>query len=125
MASPPPVRLKRIYQPPLAGDGQRILIDGMWPRGVRKADAAVDHWLREIAPSAALRTWYRHAEARWPTFRARYHQELEERPEAVARLAALIAERPSTLLFATRAADISNAAALLAYLVERGLATPA
>ena len=66
------VKLKRAYEPSTADDGTRILIDRLWPRGVKKADAAIDEWIKDIAPSTALRKWFGHDPARWPEFRSRY-----------------------------------------------------
>ena len=67
-----PVRLKRAYEPAAAEDGVRVLVDRLWPRGIRKEDAAIDHWMKEVAPSSALRQWFGHDPDRWPEFRRRY-----------------------------------------------------
>ncbi len=75
------VRLKRAYEPQAPSDGARILIDRLWPRGVTKAAAAIDQWVKEIAPSTALRKWFGHDPARWPEFRRRYAAEIRERPD--------------------------------------------
>ncbi len=72
------VRLKRAYQPPSADDGVRILVDGLWPRGVRKSEAAIDRWMKEIAPSTELRRWFGHDPARWDEFQRRYKAELKK-----------------------------------------------
>lgn len=112
-------RLKRIYDPPGAEDGYRILVDGMWPRGLSKADARIDEWQREIAPSAELRRWYAHDPAKWATFRARYFAELRNKPELVKRLRERGRAGTVTLLFAARDQERSNAAALKAYLEAR------
>jgi len=77
------IKLKRAYEQPDPGDGRRILVDRLWPRGVKKADAAIDFWLRDIAPSAELRRWFGHRPERWPEFRRRYLAELQERPELI------------------------------------------
>jgi len=66
------IKLKRAYERPDLGDGTRILVDRLWPRGIKKADAAIDRWLRDIAPSAELRRWFAHRPERWPEFRRRY-----------------------------------------------------
>jgi uncharacterized protein YeaO (DUF488 family) len=66
------IRLKRAYEPPAANDGVRILVDRLWPRGVRKANAAINQWMKDIAPSTALRKWFGHDPARWEEFRRRY-----------------------------------------------------
>jgi uncharacterized protein YeaO (DUF488 family) len=72
------VKLKRAYEPSAADDGTRILIDRLWPRGVKKADAAIDEWIKDIAPSTALRKWFGHDPARWQEFRSRYAVEVHE-----------------------------------------------
>ena len=71
------VKLKRAYEPSAGDDGTRILIDRLWPRGVKKADAAIDEWIKDIAPSTALRKWFGHDPEKWDTFRTRYARELE------------------------------------------------
>ncbi len=70
------VRVKRAYDPPLPGDGARILVDRLWPRGLRRDAAKIDLWLKDVAPSAELRRWFGHAPARWPGFQDRYRTEL-------------------------------------------------
>src|SRR5579872_3655222 len=75
------VKLKRAYEPSTADDGTRILIDRLWPRGVTKVDAAIDEWVKDIAPSTALRKWFGHDPARWREFRTRYAAEVNEHPE--------------------------------------------
>jgi uncharacterized protein YeaO (DUF488 family) len=75
------VKLKRAYEAPAAQDGARVLVDRLWPRGVRKADAAIDHWFKDLAPSTALRKWFNHDPARWEKFQRRYASELTAQPE--------------------------------------------
>jgi uncharacterized protein YeaO (DUF488 family) len=75
-----PVRIKRAYEAPSAGDGYRVLIDRLWPRGRRKQDLRLDAWLKELAPSGELRTWFGHDPERWPEFRTRYRRELRAEP---------------------------------------------
>jgi uncharacterized protein YeaO (DUF488 family) len=70
------IKLKRVYDPPSADDGYRILVDRLWPRGMTKERARVDLWMRDIAPSDELRTWFHHEAANWPEFERRYQQEL-------------------------------------------------
>lgn len=110
------LRIKRVYDPPAIDDGVRVLVDRLWPRGLTKAAADLDVWLREIAPSDALRRWSAHDPAKWEEFRRRYHRELDQNDAPVARLAALAANRRVTLLFAAKDADHNNAVALQAYL---------
>jgi uncharacterized protein YeaO (DUF488 family) len=96
------IRLKRAYERPAADDGVRILIDRLWPRGVSKADAAIDQWAKDIAPSTALRKWFGHDPARWQEFRRRYAKEVHQHPERLARLRALAKQGPITLVFSAR-----------------------
>jgi len=113
-----PFRLKRIYEPPSAEDGRRVLVERLWPRGLRKADAALDEWLRDIAPSPELRRWYGHDPEKWPEFRRRYREELMDKPELLARLQGYREEGPVTLLFAARDAERSSAVVLMEALEE-------
>ena len=109
--------MKRVYDPPEPGDGRRVLVDRLWPRGLRKDAAALDEWLREVAPSDGLRRWYGHEPARFEEFRRRYAEELAEpdRAAALDRLARMAADGPLTLLTATR--DLDHA--LTVVLAER------
>ncbi|GII81779.1 hypothetical protein Sru01_67610 [Sphaerisporangium rufum] len=111
---PSPVRLRRVYDPPSEQDGTRVLVDRLWPRGLTKEAARVDEWLKDIAPSDALRTWYGHDLARFEEFDRRYRAELATpgRRAALDRLRALLRAGPVTLLTATRSCDHSNAAVL-------------
>lgn len=113
------VRVARVYDPPGAEDGVRVLVDRLWPRGLKKADAAVDHWCREVAPSTELRKWYGHDPARFDEFTTRYHAELDEpeRAAAVAALRRLSRHNTLTVLTATKDVEISHAAVLSALLV--------
>jgi uncharacterized protein YeaO (DUF488 family) len=112
---------KRAYDPFEPSDGYRVLVDRLWPRGVSKAKAHLDAWAKEIAPSRALREWYGHDPDRWPEFRRRYTQELRA-PAAQAVLDDLArrARRGRvTLVYASRAADISDVAVLERLLIRR------
>ena len=106
------VALKRIYEEPAAADGMRLLVDRVWPRGVSKKRAALDGWLRELAPSTALRKWYGHDPARWNEFRTRYRAELRSQRPAMESLRRLATGRRVTLLYAARDTSHSNAAVL-------------
>ncbi len=106
------VQIKRVYDPASPGDGRRILVDRLWPRGVRKEDASIDEWLKDIAPSAELRKWFGHDPARWQDFRDRYRGELKEKTEAVERLRRESQSQTVTLLFAARDAEHNNAVVL-------------
>jgi uncharacterized protein YeaO (DUF488 family) len=111
-----PIHLKRVYEQPKRGDGYRVLVDGLWPRGVDKETAKIDLWLKEIAPSAELRKWFDHDPKKWSQFKARYFRELNKDVETVAGLAQKAKNRRVTLLFAARDIAHNNAVALRAYL---------
>jgi uncharacterized protein YeaO (DUF488 family) len=108
------VRIARVYDAPGTGDGARVLVDRLWPRGLTKEAAALDRWLREVAPSTELRKWYGHDPALYDEFAARYHAELAEPPaaEALASLRELSEQGPIVLLTASKTVDISHAAVL-------------
>jgi uncharacterized protein YeaO (DUF488 family) len=106
------IKLKRAYDRPAAGDGTRILIDRLWPRGVKKADAAIDEWMKEIAPSSALRKWFGHTPERWPEFRRRYRSEIKEHPQQFCRLRELAEHGRITLVFSAHDAAHNNAVVL-------------
>ena len=115
------IRVRRVYDQPVPDDGVRVLVDRVWPRGMKKADAKLDEWAKDLAPSAALRTWYGHDPAKFGEFRRRYLAELDASGPR-ARLDALRARAAAsrvTLLTATRDADISQAA-VLAELLNAG-----
>jgi len=114
------LRIKRIYEPAERDDGYRVLVDRLWPRGVSRDAAALDLWLKGIAPSPALRTWWGHDPARLGEFSARYRSELDENP-AVAELQELRGRHPLiTLLYGARDPEVSHAGVLKAYLDELG-----
>lgn len=110
------IRVKRIYQPAAAEDGVRVLVDRMWPRGLSKERARVDHWFREVSPSAPLRKWFRHDPAKWDEFRRRYFEELDQAADAVAKLRSLANGQTVTLLYAAKDEEHNNAVALKQYL---------
>lgn len=114
------IQVKRAYDPPAPGDGCRVLVDRLWPRGLSKERAAVDEWLREVAPSTDLRRWFAHDPARWAEFKRRYSAELDApaAPEAVARLRSLAAEGDVTLLYAATDELHNNAVVLREYLAS-------
>jgi uncharacterized protein YeaO (DUF488 family) len=118
MAKATRLSLKRVYEPPAAGDGVRILVDRLWPRGIAKEKAAIDLWLKEIAPSDALRHRFHGNPANWKEFRAAYAAELAA-PAAQAAVKALreqLRKVPVTLLYASRDEEHNNAVALKAWL---------
>ena len=115
----PDIVSKRIYEPVSPEDGQRVLIDRLWPRGVSKVDAHVDLWFKDIAPSTELRQWFGHDPARWEEVQRRYRAELQANPDAVARMRQLANEGKVTLLYAARDAAHNHALILLEFLNQQ------
>lgn len=116
------VQTKRAYEPPAAGDGYRVLVDRLWPRGVRKEALELDVWLKQLAPSDELRRWYGHEVSRWPEFEQRYRAELGasgEAQSALDELAARARKGPVTLVFGAKDGAHANATVLEAMLRER------
>lgn len=113
------VQLKRAYLPALATDGTRILVDRLWPRGIRKSAAAIDFWIKDLAPSTALRNWFGHDPARWPEFRRRYSAELRDHRDRLAELRALARGKIVTLVFAARDERHNDAVVLRDVLLGR------
>lgn len=113
------LQTKRAYDASGKSDGTRILVYRLWPRGLSRDKAAIDLWLKEIAPSTELRQWYAHQPERWPEFRRRYFAELDHRPEAIAELRAAAGKGTATLLYAAKDTELNNAQALLEYLQSR------
>jgi uncharacterized protein YeaO (DUF488 family) len=111
---PSEVRVRRVYDPPSPQDGARVLVDRIWPRGLRTDAARLDEWAKDAAPSTGLRKWYGHDPARFGEFRRRYLDELSGRAQRkeLGRLRALAADRPLTLLTATKHVELSQAAVL-------------
>ena len=108
------IRVRRAYDDPSPEDGARVLVDRVWPRGLRKDAARLNQWAKDVAPSTELRTWYRHDPAKFEEFRRRYTAELAEpgSADALGRLRALAADGPVTLLTATRDLSLSQATVL-------------
>lgn len=118
--APGSIRLKRAYDEPSDDDGARVLVERLWPRGVRKEDAALDRWMKEIAPSPELRKWYGHDQSQWPEFVRRYRAELERRDALLEELRGLAAKGRLTLVLASKDVEHSSAAVLKAFLEETG-----
>jgi len=93
------VTLKRAYEHPARSDGTRVLIDRLWPRGIKKSEARIGEWMKDIAPSTTLRKWFGHDPARWAEFQRRYEAEVRQHPEYLERLRSLAREGPLTLVF--------------------------
>ena len=110
------IQIKRAYETPSKEDGARILIDGLWPRGVTKEKAAIAEWMKEIAVSAPLRKWFSHDPAKWPEFKKRYRAELARKPGAVARLRALARKGTLTIVYGAKDEAHNNAVVLKEFL---------
>jgi uncharacterized protein YeaO (DUF488 family) len=106
------IKLKRAYDEPAEEDGFRILVERLWPRGLTKERARIDLWLKDIAPSQELRTWYSHDVAKWPQFRERYYAELKTKKDLILLLKQKIKEGPVTLIYAARDEQHNSALAL-------------
>jgi len=111
------IRLKRAYENPSPLDGHRVLVERLWPRGVTKERAALDLWLKEVAPSAELRRWFSHDPAKWTEFQRRYKEELRDRPQEVAELRKLAAAGSVTFVYGSRDEE-HNAASVLQDFIE-------
>lgn len=119
MESPFEVRIKRVYETPSRDDGFRVLVDRLWPRGLKKEEAKVDLWLKEIAPSNELRKWFSHDPSKWEEFRKRYREELKRNRETLERLIEIIKEKKKvTLLYSARSPKYNNAVVLLEVVEE-------
>lgn len=114
------IKLKRIYEPAAPEDGCRVLIERLWPRGISKERAALDLWLKEVAPSPELRTWFGHDPAKWLEFRKRYSAELEANDAAVERLRELAHKGVVTFVYAARDTEHNAAIALKDFLDRSG-----
>jgi len=107
-------RIKRVYDKPAKADGLRVLVDRLWPRGLKKTDAKLDHWMKEVAPSNELRRWFGHEPDKFAEFKRRYRKELSK--DALAELRKLGKSRTVTLLYGARDPEMNQAAVLLSLL---------
>ena len=112
----PRIRLKRAYESPEPGDGKRILVERLWPRGLTKAAAALDAWVKDVAPSPELRKWYAHDPDKWPEFQRRYRAELDANPEGLAELRAAMGAGRVTFVYAAKDEERNSAHLLKEYL---------
>ena len=106
------IRIKRAYDPSAPDDGRRVLVDRLWPRGMAREKAQVDEWLKDVAPSAALRSWFGHDPTKWDEFRERYRQELADHPDLLENLKRMAEQDTVTLLFAAKDHEHNNAVVL-------------
>jgi uncharacterized protein YeaO (DUF488 family) len=113
------IKLKRVYEPPERGDGTRVLVERLWPRGVRRSTLELDAWLKDVAPSDALRRWFQHDPAKWEAFQKRYAAELDANTGAWQPLLQAVQAGNVTLLFSARDIEHNNALALKTYLESR------
>jgi uncharacterized protein YeaO (DUF488 family) len=113
------VKLKRAYEQVEPGDGIRILVDRLWPRGVKKEDAAIDQWMKDLAPSTELRKWFGHDPARWEEFRKRYAAEVNEHPEQLQQLRALARKGTLTLVYSAHDEEHNDAVVLRGLILGR------
>lgn len=113
------IALKRIYDEPSNNDGFRVLVDRLWPRGMKKEDAELDMWMKDIAPSHDLRKWYGHDTGNWEEFKKRYFEELENHDEEVKKLLAKADGGEVTLLYAAKDEEHNNAIVLKEFLKKR------
>ena len=112
------IQTKRVYEQANQGDGFRVLVDRVWPRGMTKERARADLWLKDVAPSTDLRKWFAHDRTKWAEFKRRYVAELKANPEAVAKLLDKVAEGQLTLLFSAQDAECNQAVVLKEYLAS-------
>ena len=110
-----PIFLKRAYEKSATEDGKRILVERLWPRGLKKTEAKIDEWLKDVAPSTELREWYSHDPSKWIEFKKRYWKELETKKDVVLRLAKESKENKVTFVFGSKEEKLNNANALKEY----------
>jgi uncharacterized protein YeaO (DUF488 family) len=113
------IRIKRTYEPPARGDGWRVLVERLWPRGMKKEALAADAWLKEVAPSTELRKWFEHRVERWDEFRRRYREELKAHPDAWQPIADAARRGVVTLLYSAHDTLHNGAIVLRDYLTAR------
>lgn len=112
------IRIKRVYQEASEDDGLRILIDRLWPRGIKKEEAAVDLWLKDIAPSTELRKWFNHEVEKWPAFKKAYLKEVKSKPETLQLLKDKAKEQNITLIYAAKDEKHNDAVVLQEFLKQ-------
>jgi uncharacterized protein YeaO (DUF488 family) len=110
------IKIKRVYDKPEPGDGVRILVERLWPRGLSKEDAHVDMWLKDIAPSTELRKWFSHDPSKWEEFRRRYYRELDQNRDAVNELLGITEGNAVTFVYGSREKEYNSALALKSYI---------
>lgn len=111
-----PIQLKRAFDAPSQSDGLRVLVERLWPRGVKKSDLKLDEWVKDIAPTTALRKWYNHQPDKWPEFQRRYKEELSAQSDAVESFVAAIESQTVTFIYAAKDENRNSAYVLKDYL---------
>ncbi len=117
------ITIKRAYDPPASSDGTRVLVDGLWPRGMSKEKLKLDMWLKEVAPSPTLRKWFSHDPQRWAEFQQRYTDELKQNAEAWKPIAEAAHDQHVTLIFGSKDVEHNNAVVLQKFLSTHGKTT--
>lgn len=110
------IKIKRVYETPDSDDGMRILVDRLWPRGLKKEKAEIDLWIKDLAPSNELRKWYGHDPKKWESFKEKYFAELDARGEEVKEFLKKTGKKTVTLLYGSKETELNNAHALKIYL---------
>src|SRR3954447_15197719 len=116
------IQLKRVYEPPSSEDGLRILVERLWPRGVTKKEAAIDLWVKEVAPSPELRKWFGHDPARWEQFKQRYWKELKDKKDDIDLLRRKSMKGKVTFVYAAHDPEHNGALALKEFIEQHGKA---
>jgi uncharacterized protein YeaO (DUF488 family) len=112
------IKTKRVYDPPAPGDGTRVLVDRLWPRGLTKEKVKADLWLKEAGPSNELRKWFHHESANWTEFKTRYEQELSAKPEIISELMEMASKGPLTLLYSAHSEEENQAVVIKEFLLK-------
>jgi uncharacterized protein YeaO (DUF488 family) len=113
------IQLKRVYDPPAKSDGVRILVERLWPRGIRKSDLVMDSWVKDAGPSTELRQWFSHDAAKWDEFKKKYFVELNSRPDSWKPIIESAGHHTVTLLYSSRDTEHNNAVALKQFLERK------
>ena len=113
------IKIKRVYNPPDETDGKRILVERLWPRGIKKENAKITEWIKEIAPSTELRKWYKHDISKWEEFRVKYKDELKTKKEEIEELREMSSKNTVTFIYSAHD-EKHNSAVVLKEFIERG-----
>ena len=113
------IQVKRVYDPAASDDGTRLLVERLWPRGMKKEEATLDEWIKDVAPSTELRKWFSHDPVKWPEFQKRYRAELDKHPEAWQPILDAAKKGKVTLLFSSHDTEHNNVIALKKYLEDQ------